>query len=704
MNRLIHFVLTSAVLIPAGVAPAEKVTIYRDVWGVPHIYAKTDTAVAFGLGYAQAEDRLAQIFRNYRAAEGTVSEVFGERFFEHDYRQRVWKHAAIAKARYATLSPEARGLIEAYQAGVKHYMKTHPSKTPRWAVELEPWQVVALTRLVVWPWPEGEAADDLKKGGIKPDPVEARSSNEWSVAPKRSACGAAILLMDPHVEYDGPIRFYEVRLHGDKIHGCGISVVGAPALAMGHNEHLGWAMTTGGPDTADVYEETIDPANPKRYKYDGQWRDMTVKKTVIRVRGKDGRVRDVTKEICYTHHGPVVAHKGDKAYTMKLAYMDEVGLANQFYKMDTARNLAEFKAALEMCQLMSQNIMYADVDGHTYYQRTGRVPIRPPGYDWTKPVPGDTSKSEWLGIHPAKDLVQCEDPPQGYMQCCNIAPANMMKDSPMKPDRYPPYIYNVSWDSNNQRGKRAVEVLDADASITIDEAKALMMDTTCFGFQKWQALLKDAAAKHAGELTGQDEAKRAMRYLLDWNGRADADSVGANLYKFWRMAINKRVGGKAATDYLDNGKGERPKDLELHAGKALADAVKYLKDRLGSVEMPYGKIHVIAREKVFAPAGGGGEDAYGMETLRAMWFSDQPDERGLCPARGGQSAPMLVVFTKPVQSWSVAPWGQSDYVDSPHFFDSAEKLVSKAQMKPTWFQKADLLKHVESKTELNAPK
>jgi acyl-homoserine-lactone acylase len=704
MNGRYRVVLVALLSVPVGTALAEKVTIYRDTWGVPHIYARTDTALAFGVGYAQAEDRLAQIFRNYRAAEGTVSEVFGEKFFEHDYRQRVWKHAAIAKEKYSTLSPEARGLIEAYQAGVKHYIKTHPRKAPRWAVELEPWQVVALTRLVVWPWPEGEAADDLKKGGIQPDPVEGRSSNEWSVSPKRSACGAAILLADPHVEYDGPIRFYEVRLHGDKIHGCGISVVGAPALAMGHNEHLGWAMTTGGPDTADVYEETIDPANPKRYRYDGQWREMTTEKVTIRVRGKDGKVREVQKEISYTHHGPVVAHKGDKAYTMKLAYFDQVALADEFYKMDTARNLADFKAALELRQLMSQNIMYADVDGHIYYQRTGRVPIRPPGYDWSKPVPGDTSKTEWLGIHPTKDLVQCEDPWQGYMQCCNIAPANMMKYSPMTPERYPTYIYNVSWDENNQRGRRAVQVLDANTRMMIDEGKALMMDTTCYGFEKWQAMLKDAATKHAGELAGQNDAKKAMQDILDWNGRADAESIGANLYQFWRQAINKRLGGKAATEYMDNNKGERPKDLELHAVKALADAVKALKDRYGTFELPYGKIHVIAREKLHAPVGGGGEDAYGMETLRAMWFSDKPDDRGLCPARGGQSAPQLTVFTRPIQSWTVAPWGQSDYIDSPHYFDSAEKLVSKAQMKPTWFQKEELLKHVESKTELDAPR
>ena len=64
----------------------------------------------------------------------------------------------------------------------------------------------------------------------------------------------------------------------------------------------------------------------------------------------------------------------------------------------------------------------ADVDGNIRYLRTGRVPVRPPGFNFKRPLPGDTSQAEWLGIHPMRDLVQVLNSPSGYLQNCNISP------------------------------------------------------------------------------------------------------------------------------------------------------------------------------------------------------------------------------------------------------------------------------------------
>src|SRR5262249_26880639 len=161
-------------------------------------------------------------------------------------------------------------------------------------------------------------------------------------------------------------------------------------------------MTTGGPDAADVYEEELNPSNPRQYKYNGQWRDMTVRTEVIRVKDGD-KIAEHRFDIEYTHHGPIVARKDGKAYAMKLPYFLEYRLPEQSYAMATARSLAEMKNALSLFQLMEQNIMVATVDGDIFYVRNGRVPIRPKGYDWTRPVPGNTSASEWLGIHPIDD-------------------------------------------------------------------------------------------------------------------------------------------------------------------------------------------------------------------------------------------------------------------------------------------------------------
>ena len=113
----------------------EKVRILRDEFGVPHIFASTAAGAAYGSGYAQAEDRLEELLRNYRKAEGTMWEVFGEIWFRHDYRQRLWRHREVAAKHYHELPEENRQIIEAFQAGGRRYMRGHPEQAPAWA----PW-------------------------------------------------------------------------------------------------------------------------------------------------------------------------------------------------------------------------------------------------------------------------------------------------------------------------------------------------------------------------------------------------------------------------------------------------------------------------------------------------------------------------------------------------------------------------------------
>src|SRR5262249_54351999 len=159
-------------------------------------------------------------------------------------------------------------------------------------------------------------------------------------------------------------------------------------------------------------------------------RTMTVQTCKIGVKEGD-KVKERTVELEYTHHGPVVARKDGKAYTIAIPYMEEVGLGDQIYEMMKARNLDEMKQSLGRVQLMAQNVMVATIHGDIYYLRNGRVPIRASGVDPSRPVPGNTSAHEWQGIHPLADLVQVTNPPNGWMQNCNCSPSAMMFDSPM---------------------------------------------------------------------------------------------------------------------------------------------------------------------------------------------------------------------------------------------------------------------------------
>ena len=72
------------------VARAQSVTIIRDDYGVPHIYAKTDADAVFGLLYAQAEDDFNRIEQNYVWAIGRLAEVEGEQAIFSDLRARLF--------------------------------------------------------------------------------------------------------------------------------------------------------------------------------------------------------------------------------------------------------------------------------------------------------------------------------------------------------------------------------------------------------------------------------------------------------------------------------------------------------------------------------------------------------------------------------------------------------------------------------------
>ncbi len=680
---------------------AEEVVIYRDDFGTPHVFAETAEGACFGHGYSQAADRLEELLKQYRRATGTMSEAFGPEFLHDDYRQRVWQHAAIAKSKYSQLSPKSRALIEAYQAGVKLYMKEHPSEVPAWAEEIEPWMCVALSRYIIWGWPEGSAGSDLQRLGIKPDPIEYHGSNEWLVAPKRSEYNAPIALVDPHLSWYGAFRFYEARLYGGEVQVSGMSIVGMPIPAMGHSRYCSIAMTTGGPDTSDVYEEEINPANPRQYRYDGAWLDMTVRSETIRVKEQDGIVEKKV-EIESTKHGPVVARKDGKAYTFRIPYAEEVQLADQTYKMITARNLGEMKQALSMMQLMEQNLMIGTVDGDIYYVRNGRVPIRPVGFDHKRAMPGNTSKAEWLGLHKFEELLQIENPPQGYMQNCNVSPQFIMKDSPLKPMPNQPWLFNGFMSINeaydnplHQRAAMCVELLHGNEKMTIDEAIELALSPAVFGADLWQARLKNAWESASAEVRGKSGLQALYELIANWNRRCEADSTGAVAYRYWKEAFGEEVKKLDRAGFPPPASITDPMllaKLEEAGAKLLAD--------FGRIDVAYGDVYRLGRKGTDRtwPASGG--SAPNIATPRAISFEPIPGTKKFL-GHGGQTSTQVVLLTKPPKSWTLLPLGESDHPNSPHFDDQAEKIFSKNRMKPTYFlDKEELLKHVESKTVL----
>ena len=707
------------------VTPATDVTIHRDPWGVPHIFADTEEAGFYGLGYAQAEDQLDFILMMFLAGRGELAAAFGDdpsswvgNPLSSDIQSRLWRHVEEARAGWERLSPQLQQNYTHYVAGLEAWMREHPDRTPGWAPDLEPWDPVVLSRFVLWGgYQAGQGLQDCARGGVQLAAADRASvvraaqaaSNEWVLAPWRTRANAQIVLSDPHGGIDGAF-VYESRIHAGELQAAGFSL--GPMLLLTHTRDVSWGMTTGAPDVADCYEIEVDPADSLRYRYDGEWRRMETREVTIDVRGGE----PVTRTFAYTAHNdvlsPVVARHDGRAYAVSTAYMHTAGDFDQeVYEINLARDIAGVKEAMRRLGMFPQNVMFGDRHGDSWYLRAGRTPIRPDGFDWNRPVPGETSASAWLGIHPLEDLVQLETPRAGYMQNNNISPDVMLENSPLTPDLYPGYIYNDTRNRRNTRSVRAVDVLSRAWNFTLDDAVDLTLDEMWVGTNAWREALRDALnadPERAREAAPQ--VRELARRILSFDGHARQESRAAHAYLAWREQVFTLPElDEAAREALSDPLWEKEGVPAAHLPPlldALEAAATTMLDRYGSIDRTLGDVFRIGRGDRSWPLGGMSilhptdrvACALALRcvfTLRAMTSFSPPDSLGLRHAEIGSRLLRLVQFTDPLRSFTLHNYGQSENPDSPHYTDQA-RLSSERRLKPTYFDPAELMNHVVS--------
>ena len=681
-----------------------KTVIYRDSFGVPHIYAPTVEAGLYAQGWAQAEDRPTQLLMNLKIALGELTELAGDGGVQTSLISHMFGHVRFAEQTVANMTEAERGRLAAFASGISDYYAAHPEDTPPWwrHPAVTPEMVDAFGRMFLYNWSIDEAMGDLRRGGVDPGFITAqRASNQWAVSPSRTADGHAILLIDPHLAWFGVSRFWEMRIHAGELQGSGVGLPGFPYIGLGHNRDLAWAMTTGGPDTADVYRIELDPEDPNRYRFDGEWRE--IERTTVSFTYPDGASREFAWEA--SHHGPIIAREEGVAYAARIAYDADTNRNRAWEQLNFAEDYTGAVAACETLSMFPQNVMVADTSGNIYYQRTGRVPVRNTAYDWSMPVDGNTSATEWQGFHPAQDHLQALNPTAGYLQNCNIPPDAMIPDSPFSLDAQPEYLfssadYGPSMDGwINQRGARAIELLSQDSDVTVAEALAYAVDVQPFGYQRWLEVLAGSEAPASNELTE----------LLDWDGQITRDSTAALKYYYWRTALNESEAGAAIRDIVDDHyaivEQRPPRVVELdeaqfaavrQAWQAGLDAMRL---QLGDTGQPWGRVFRTGRDGIGWPVGGGGGDHLGLTTLRTMGYG-APDENHQRHGVSGQTSTQVVVLSEPIQSWLYLPTGQSDRPDSPHYADQAETVFADRTLKPSWWLPEDLVGNIESRTEL----
>ncbi len=656
---------------------ANSITIYRDTYGVPHIYGPTDASCVFGYAYAQAEDNFWQIEDSYIRSLGRASEIYGERTLGDDRLVRALEIPKLSKAEYERASPKMRQIVDAFADGINYYLARNPQVKPRLLTHFEPWYIYAFGRFGLY------HQFIYRQTGLKPEEAgvaESQGSNMWAVTPAKSADGHALLLINPHQPFFGVGQWYEGHLHsGEGWDLSGASFFGSAFPTLGHNEALGWSHTVNRPDVFDVWEETFDDASdPLAYRYNGghrkavRWTDSIVVKTEA---GPQTRTFTFMK----THHGPVLAQRNGKSLAVRFAKFEEGGQLDEWYAMGKARNLAEFKQAMSSLAVPMFNTMYADRDGNIFYIYNGAVPRRSTKFNWLKPVDGSSTETEWQGYHAMADLPQLSNPASNFMQNCNSTPFMTTSEGNPVAGDYPPYMVG---EGDTPRARISRRILSAKDKFSFEEWSKAAFDTYVIEaddeLPKLEQALKDSK-QFSGPL---DE-------LLSWNRRSTVDSVPMTLFMLW---FEKEFGTAVFP-------ASKPKP---DAVEAFAQVVSSLEKTYGTWRVPWGDINRIQRTQ------SGGEEPFSDDRM-SLPVAGAPGDVGIVfnfyarPEKGqkrrygvaGHSFVSVIDFApKRVEARSILQFGENADPNSPHYFDQA-RLYAKQEFKPAWFTLEEIKAHTE---------
>jgi acyl-homoserine-lactone acylase len=671
-------------------ALARNVTIYRDTYGVPHVFGRTDASTVFGFAYAQAEDNFWRVEENFILALGRASELYGDRSVAEDRLNHALEIPRLAQAEYARLDPRMRSLCDAFAAGFNFYLAHHPEVRPRLLTRIEPWYPLAFIRYNYFQ--NGFARDpifrrtELETAALDNDALKAHTgSNGWVVGPTKSASGHALLFINPHLPFFGPGQVYEGHVHSDEgWNFTGYARFGFPFPYVGHNENGGWVSTDNAADLTDVYLETFDdPARPLAYRYGAGYRLATEHVEEIRVKTANGlETRKFTMR--KTHHGLILAARDGKLLALRMAKFESDGWLREWYEMTRANTLAEMKRAMTPLNMLFGNVMYADRQGNTWYLYNGAVPKRDPRFDWSKPLDGSDPATEWQGYHTIDELPQLTNPKTGWMQNCNTTPFLLTSAGNPDPKQFPKYMVQ---ESDNPRGAISREILAGKAAFTFAEWTRVAFDTRVMSAGRLLPGLTAALKQYLD--THEDVRLREVRDELGrWNMRSANDSVATTLFSLWHDRV-ARAGNSDAVD--------AEKQIA-----ALVDVLDTLQRNFGTWKVAWGEINRLQRideskgeqfqdsRASIAVSGINGNDG-AVFTVYAAPIEGQKRRYGVA----GATYISVLEFGPKVRALSVHTFGSSGNPSSPHFLDQAA-LYTRGEFKPAWFTLAEIRANLEA--------
>jgi penicillin G amidase len=533
--------------------------------------------------------RLAEIFGEYPVPWKELSSQFrGRDSIDFDYFLRLIgiRRAATASLELATES-EIRHL-QAYSQGVNRYIERCSRRLP-WEFRLlrydpEPWRpedsliigkgfafflsMALFTRLNMiaiaaklgnrpemlrslcpsYPddgptitqavWNSAQSIWQFMNGAFAHSDLSAagHGSNNWVVAPSRSATGRAILCNDPHLRLTIPSIWYLMHLKAetsmtqpDGYEVWGASIPGSPCVQLGHNRWISWGVTAALCDDVELFTEKPHALDPNRYLIGNSWLTMDRREEIIGIR----RRGEIKKIVRLTRHGPVLSDFGNRqdsspVLSLRWTAHEPSREFRCLFGVNQARDWHEFLDSLAYQSAPTLNYVYADYHGNIGYSLAGKIPLRRQ-IPSLLPLDGWIEDNDWQGYVPFSELPRIYNPPDGVIATAN----NRIVDAS--------YSYYLShFFEPPSRIHRIKELLAVKKSLSINDMESIQNDrVSLYGKELIEILKSDLVQVSEGE--GQLEGATAR--LIRWDGSCGEKSVASAIFHVFhhRLMVNLLV-------------------------------------------------------------------------------------------------------------------------------------------------------------------
>jgi len=656
-----------------------KITIARDSYGVPHIFAPTDPEVAYGLAWAHSEDDFKTIQTLILTGQGKLSTYLGKNGASVDYVFGLLDTRSTVRQQIKTMDPKFIKLLQGYLMGLEAYAKAHPKEVLNknvFPIALEDYIATTMFSIAVFCGID-KTLPKILNGSIANLPgFTGEGSNAFAISGSKSATGEPMLVINAHQPIEGATAFYEAHVQSDE----GWNILGGlfpggPLIFHGVTPNLAWAHTVNFQDKIDVYQLQTDKKHPGQYQVDGEWLTLEKKKIKLSIKGIPF---PIYKSAYKSIYGPTVKSPSGQFFSLRLPSLMDAGALQQWYSMNRSTNFKEFKEALEQNHLAMFNIMYADKEDNIFFISNGKMPYRNPDkkYDWSATVPGNTRATLWDTFKPLSELPQQLNPKSGYLFNTNHSPfmatsenENLKAASFDKNDGYETY--------HNNRSRRAKDLIDSYDKVSWDDLKRIKFD------RQLPAKILYPYGYSSNAFFQVDESKYPkleplIKELKAWDHNTNPESKGALIYNL-------------AYYQISNTMKNRPQDTLSNEGavEVFEFIHKHLMKNFGTLNVNLGDLQRLQRGKEDWPQGG-------MPDVLAAVMT-KPYADGKRSMTSGDAYIGFVKFPKggglPLIE-TINTFGASSDPNSKHFADQ-RALYQSQKTKRMTLDKAEILKNAQ---------